>query len=161
MKSTNMLKNMGVMLVGMVGGVLVVLLLIFAFITLRKNKTVQKIVQKVWRKVFWTSFIRYVLEAYLTLCLTSSIAVHYNKWGTWESTGTSIIQSAQLFVIWTIPFFIWLFLHKNLNHLHKRKFTEKYGSLYLKIKTSHDWGVCYNMIFCLRRGCLCVIIVSL
>lgn len=141
-------------------GILGVTALIFVYWRFKDNPSLKNILRKIWDKVFFSSFIRYVLEAYLTLVMTVYIASLEQQWGTWDDTKAATERSFLLFVYWMIPFFIWLFLHKNLNELHKPKFAIRYSSLYLKINILSDWGVCYNAIFCLRRAILCHIIVN-
>lgn len=74
MGSKNMAKNLGMMGVAIVFGTLFVLILIALYLKFREHPKLKFVLKKIWDKVFFSSFIRYMLEAYLTLVLTVYIA---------------------------------------------------------------------------------------
>lgn len=59
-----------------------------------------------------------------------------------------------------VPFFIWLFMIKNWDNLTNRFFRAKYGSLYTNLYLEDEFNLYYNVVFCLRRVGLCIIIVK-
>lgn len=59
--SANLLDNFGIMLFFLVLLLLVVIVVMVLSLTLRKNKKVMQIVQRVKDKLFWNTFIRFVI----------------------------------------------------------------------------------------------------
>ena len=59
--SASLLDNFGIMLLFLVLLIIVVIVVILLSLILRKNKKVMHIVQRVKEKLFWNTFIRFVI----------------------------------------------------------------------------------------------------
>ena len=61
------MDNLGIMLFFLVVLIVFVLLVVVLAILLRKNKKAQELFQKIKDKLFWNTFIRFVIQSTLTM----------------------------------------------------------------------------------------------
>ena len=123
---------------GLILSILVILLLIYLFIRLlnSQNKYLVMVKQLLKNKLFYNSWIRYMIESNLKtthntiffLYLTGSFATNL------DTIKTIFMLLLILFIIcW--PVFIGIFLSKNQQKLGDKEYRDKYGSMYLDTKT--------------------------
>ena len=73
--SADILDNLGIMLIFTILLVAVVVLLIVAACILRKNKKAQELFKKIKEKLFWNTFIRFVVQSTLAMQLSAGAAI--------------------------------------------------------------------------------------
>lgn len=71
--STNMARNMGVMSLGAFIGLILVAILVIVFVKFRHNTKLKGVLSALWHTVFYSTFIRYGLQAYLSITLNAYI----------------------------------------------------------------------------------------
>ena len=103
------------MLVISLGGALLWLLF-------RKIDAVRNFVNKIWRKIFWNSFIRMVLETSIEIAIASMIKTFGMSISSPLETASSIYTVVSLVVLVGLAFAIPFFLHKKGDALNSEKF---------------------------------------
>lgn len=97
--------------------------------SLHKNKHVQKVYTAVKKKLFWTTFIRYLLENFIMLCIAYLIKMYSLKWGDSSESATSAYAIFMVLFLLSAPFFAIVFLFKKFDQgvINDEDFREKYG----------------------------------
>ena len=73
--SANILDNLGIMLFFFILLILMVIILAILAVSFRKNKKVLSVINRVKGKLFWNSFIRFILQSTLKMQLSAGAAL--------------------------------------------------------------------------------------
>ena len=112
----------------------------------------------IWRKIFWNTIIRTILESSLGLLLGSMI-----KTGLLSTDGAlqifySILTIAQIALIVVLAVTIPIFLYFKNNVLEEKAFIEKYGTLTMNMHRRDYGHKLYYTFFLSRRLILAALI---
>ena len=110
------------------------------------------LVDKLLRKLMWNSFLRAILESYLTTAIFVFISARgfdaYTLEGRMEILTTTIIG---VFIV-GFPFKAWNFMFRNMNELTTPNYRLSYDSLYQNVDTlKGPIALSFTLLFCLRR----------
>ena len=83
----------------------------------------------------WNSFIRTYLETALDSAIGFMIKFYVISFENWHECASSIISIASIILLASSTIFIPIFLVRRQKTLSRSKFTKKYGSLTLDLKT--------------------------
>ena len=150
-EKSNVLANMGVMLVILV--VMIVLILFTGlFICLcRKSPKCLNIFKQIRAKIFWNTILRFILQSYLKTTIGCLFAVSFISFGDKNKIINAVMSIAMLCFLIVIPIVFGAILHKNRTNLHMTAIKEKIGSLYLGMRTTTLSQRLYPSVFLLRR----------
>ncbi len=73
--SANILDNFGIMLFFFVLLILLVIIVALLAVTFRKNKKVLSVINRVKERLFWNTFIRFILQSTLKMQLSAGAAL--------------------------------------------------------------------------------------
>ena len=122
----------------------------------------KKIMQKIKSKLFYSVWIRYMIESNLKMT-HNSIFMLYISGSFGETISATIRSSIQLIILILIviwPIFLILFLYSYRNKVNEPDFRAKVVSMYGGIKTTKFSSLIYTSLFCLRRLLLvCILLV--
>ena len=127
---------------------LVFLLLKILFL---KSKKVSKCVDYVHSKLYFNVYIRFGLEAYLLLCLSSMIRLENYKLDDSSERFHSSFALTILFGLLVYLCFSLLFLQINFPNLKSDRMSKRYGDLYLGLQTRERAALLFPFVFMLRR----------
>jgi len=113
----------------------------------------------IWRKIFWNTIIRAVLESSLGILLGSMI-----KTGLLSTDGAlqifySILTIAQITLIVVLAITIPIFLYFKNNVLEEKAFIDKYGTLIMNMHRRDYGHKLYYTFFLARRLILAALII--
>ena len=111
------------------------------------------------RKIYWSLYIRFILESFLELCIASLLRFHNIVFDSSSAifhsiTSISFLTFLMLFMGGTCVFVI-----KNFGRLGAPEFKRKYGELNLGLKTKDKMAVLYPFFFMMRRAVYAAILV--
>ena len=124
------------------------------------NERCIRFIQTLNSKMFFNLFIRFGLEAYLEICLSSIIRFRNLTFETPSEKFHSIFASLLLAGVIGYLLFTLIFLQRGFPRLGKREVKQRYGDLYLGIRTSERSSVLSSFIFLLRRLTFASILIS-
>ena len=112
-ETSNPLSNMlgtAPLIIGILGVILLIALImrLFCFSSAKMKAGVIKI-KKI---VMWNAFIRYWLEEYLTICISSLIKLYALDFTNWYEASLSSSALFGIAAVTATPFVIWTFLYK-------------------------------------------------
>ena len=91
--------------------IVVFLILILMRIFCYKFACIKNLFQKLWRKIFWNTFIRSILETSLELCITHMIKLYTLKESNWFESLTSTYSISTLCTIGLLALLLPVFLY--------------------------------------------------
>ena len=143
-----LMKSLGVLAI--VLAVLFSLIIVYLLVKLMKNCT--RIREALEKKLFYSSFLRYMIVSNLKLTYTNFafLLSSYSFATTMEGAKTTAYMIALAGIcVW--PFFIVIFMIKNQHKLEDPQFARKWDALYAGFQTDKLISLFYNAVFCLRR----------
>lgn len=158
-KSTNILKNLGLIAVGIAMLVGVVLLVLLIKFIVKKYPKLQPAYDFISAKLFFNSIIRVALETYLKLAISTMIAIKELKFEDSESKLNSVLSIGTLIFLLACPIFSYSFLRVNKHRLEYFPFKKRVVSLYLNVDTKREGAVLLGTYFILRRLTFALIVV--
>ena len=151
-QDSTLVKSLGLFFVVLMG--LLFLVLIYYIVKASKSEKgiAYKIKIKLEKKLFYSSFLRYMIVSNLKLNFTTW-AFLISQWSfeTFTKGTQSIVKLSVLIGICLWPLWIMYFLFKNQNRLLEPKFAQRWDTLYQGIHQDEKEDLLYNAIFCLRR----------
>ena len=99
------------------------------------NARCQKGLKVLHRKMFWSTYIRFMLEAFLELCITSLLRIEHLLFDSTSEIFLSIFSLTILVILVVFMIGSFIFLYKNFWRLDNKEFKEKYGEFTREIKT--------------------------
>ena len=148
---SNVLANMGVMLVILL---VIIFLTVLASLFICLCKKIPKclnIFQKIRAKIFWNGILRFILQSYLKTIIGSLFAISLISFASKNTTINAIISIVMFCMLVVIPVIFAAILHKHRANLHKSGIKEKIGALYLGMRTTTLSQRLYPSVFLLRR----------
>ena len=122
-------------------------LLIRKFCYHRLPKKVQKALTSLKHKLMFNSVLRYLLQTYLTLGVSSFISLHYSTAGKGTASGITLLV---LLVI--SPICVICILRRQNHPLAHPFYKVRMGSLYLDVDTvDKPFALLFTPLFCVRR----------
>ena len=115
--------------------VLGIVFLVLLYCCCKKVKKCRDIVSKLLDKIFWNTILRYSLEKCIKLSLASMAAVKVMNFNSFSEGFSTVYSMLILFIILNMLFGYTAFLHRNKRILRRSRFTKKYGTLTLNLKT--------------------------
>ena len=151
-QDSTLMKSLGLFFVVILG--LLFLVLIYFVVRSSKNEKslAYKVKVKLEKKLFYSSFLRYLIVSNLKLNFTTW-AFLISKWSfeSFKEGAQTFIMSSVIFFLLLWPLLIVAFMLKNQHRLHKPDFAQKWETLYQGIHLNSKAALVYNAIFCLRR----------
>ena len=153
----DLLENMGVMLLiaGVLAGILI-LLLVF-WLLCRRCECCRKLLTYIQKKLFYNTFLRYVLQSTLKLQISAFTVIFYHQIASQEHVKDP--SNVQVAISWTIvgflnfcPFLFLLILCVNKKNLDKKEVIDKIGTLYNGLRATTTSVTTYSFVFLLRRS---------
>ena len=132
---------------------MVLLLVYFALKATRiQNSIAHKIKMKLEQKLFFRSFLRYMIASNLELNFTAWAFI-LSQWGfnSLQQGAMSVFQLLLIFILFLWPAFIVLLMMKYQNRLEDPFFVQRWETIYQGIKIEHRAALVYYAVFCLRR----------
>lgn len=132
-----------------------------AFVFLRKFDCVRNLVRKIWRIIFWNTFIRSILETSIEIIIASMIKTLTFSTEDFYQGFSSIYSYFTLVLIGLIAILVPIFLTQNQANLRHKQWNAKFGSLILNHKTKVEEFApkLYTTFFLARRLVLGALIV--
>ena len=157
--STGPIRNMQVMFIGLVSLVLIPLLLLAIKLIFLWSSCCTRFIDRLLKRLFFNSYIRFWLEAYLELSLSSFIRFKSFNFDNGSEIFHSIFSSVLLLLLLASLTFSLIFLQVRYPTLAYEKTKEKFGDLYLGLKTSSRCSLLTPFLFMLRRTLYAAILV--
>ena len=104
--NSNVLANMGIMLVILVAIVGIATMVILCVKCCKEGTRFNTFFQWVKRKIFWNTVIRFILQSYLKVAISSCFAVWLIKFDSSKTVINAVLAILLLAVISVIPFFL-------------------------------------------------------
>ena len=141
---------MGMMLLIGCCVLIAVLLILVVGLLMLFNYKLYRLFRNLLRKVFFNTFIRYILQSTLKLQIASLITITLTEWV--KGKMQIIIAGSVVVLLTLMPFVAIFILVKHFKNLSKPSMTEKIGSFYLGLKSDQKWAaIAYSPIFLIRR----------
>lgn len=106
--------------------------------------------------IFFNTILRFLMECYLELSISSMVQVRSINWNN-ESNTFAIAFAIFIFVlIIAYPFFTIIFLTRNFKKLEDHAFEQTYGSLFENIKVKFQMNIYFSFLFLFRRLIFCL-----
>ena len=118
---SNVIANMGVMLVILAIFLVVILLICFIVGTCKKGSCCHRLGQKLKAKIFWNGLLRYVLQSYLKISMSCLMALSVMKWDELVSSINSGLGLLMLAVLLCQPVLFACIMERNVTKLRRRK----------------------------------------
>ena len=147
----NVLENMGVMVLILLIMLVVVAVVVFLIKTCKKGSCCHRNADKLKKKLFWNSFLRYVLQSYLKTSLATLGAVALISFKSNGVSANDIVTILLVIVLGSMPIIFSCVVERNKVALPRRTMKAKIGSLYLGIRTTSWYQRAYSTVFLLRR----------
>ena len=146
----NIVENMGMMLLIGCCVLFAVLLILVVGLLMLFNFKLYRIFRNLLRKVFYNTFIRYLLQSTLKLQIASLITITLTEWD--KGKIQILIAGSVVGVLTLFPFIaIWI-LVRHFKSLSKLSMADKIGSFYLGLKSDKRWAaIAFSPIFLFRR----------
>lgn len=148
---SNVLANMGVMLVFLVILIVMILLVLLLVRFCKKGSALHNKFLQVKAKIFWNSIFRFILQSYLKTALGCMFAVRLISFSTGAATANALVSLAMLVTLSAIPFIFAVLMHKNKERLSRSAVKAKMGTLYLGSRTKTLLQRIYPSVFVFRR----------
>ena len=134
-KDSKIFTNMGSVFLVLL--LMIILLLVIALLlrACRRSPKVHNLALKLKRKLFWNSMLRSILTGYLKLSFSSLAAVAVLNFSDANQVVNSIISLVILISMCQYPFSFGYLLHRKRKELPLEETKQKYGSLYLGMRT--------------------------
>jgi hypothetical protein len=118
-----------------------------------KVKPIKKLIDHFYNILVFNAAIRFMIEAYLELTLTTFINIHVNEWEELGDIAAGVLSYIFMVVLLAQIPILWLFIHKYGNRFTEKDFEQKYGSVYSDLVLFRSGGLAkyYVVIFCVRR----------
>ena len=149
----NLFNSMGLMLVIAIAILVLIIALFVASYFVLTSYRAYKTFRGVCEKIFYNTFLRYMIQSVLKVGLASAGALAAINWNAMTpSKAISVsISSTILFVLGCSPLFFGVVLKLNFNRLARPSVKRSIGTIYLSIKENNKVALAYSSIFMLRR----------
>ena len=141
---------------GIVGFILLITLLYCCF---KRVKKFRECINKILSKIFCNTIIRYSLEKSITIAIASMATVKILNFDNFSEGFSTMYAFMMVFILLNLMFFYPAFLNRNRKILRRSRFTKKYGSLTLNLRTKQFWPLMYHFFFIARRVLLATLII--
>lgn len=131
---SNVLANMGVMLVILVVLLVVSFLLVCIIRGCKKGSCCHRMSQKIKAKFFWNGILRYILQSYLKTSIGCALAFSLISWADTNSTINALMSIVFALVLACQPILFACIMERNKDHLFRTKTKAKIGAAYLGIR---------------------------
>jgi len=111
--------------------------------------------------MYWNTIIRFVLEGYIELGLSSLLHYTILNWSKWSEVMASCIAMLFLGVVFSFPLISFLIIAFNRHSLVNHSFEHTYGAFYEGLNPNLPNRCFVTVWFCIRRSALCLTIVYL
>ena len=157
MGSNDLIDNMGAMLLIASALVFTILILILLKFIAKKCPCAQKAYVSIKKKLFYNTFLRYVLQSTLKLQIAAGAVIGYDLMTSYEDTketptGPKVFSWITIAVLNLCPFLFFLVVMRNQSNLDKPVIREKIGTLYNGLRTSSTGTKSYYFVFLVRRS---------
>ena len=109
-KSANILKNLGLIAIGLAGLAAIVILVLLFKLLVKKCPKIQPVYNFISAKIFFNSIIRAFLESYLKLSISTFIALKSLTFDNREGIINSSLSIVTTIFVFGFPVFAYLFL---------------------------------------------------
>lgn len=136
--SSSLIDNMGTMLVIAVAILFILLLLLLLKLCASRVQCVRRLYQSIKRKLFYNTFLRFVLQSTLKLQFAACTVIAYDELIAAEASGetqkteggSNMTAGVILGVLNLCPLLFFWILQSNKQNLHKEVIKNKIGTLY-------------------------------
>ena len=142
---------MGIMLLVLVFIVLFVILLFLSKFCIYRDYRIFRIYMKIRQKIFWNTFIRYILQSELKLLISACSVLVLEGEKVMPNKKNMIFPSVLFLFLILCPLLFLYVMIKNRNDLGKPSVKARIGTLYLGLRPERDHVPSYSMVFILRR----------
>lgn len=161
-----MIDNMGAMLLIAAIIFAVLILLVLLRLAQKRSACAKKAFDVIKKKLFWNTFLRYVLQSTLKLQIAACKVILFDKMTTQivtkETPVMSIISSYIILMVLNIcPVLFYAVLYRNKSNLDKDLIKEKIGTLYIGMRAKVISVTSYSFIFLARRSLFIMITFNL
>ena len=150
-EKSNVLANMGVMLVILVAIIFVIVLLLLFICLCKRSPKILNIFQKIKAKIFWNSILRFILQSYLKTTLGCLFAISLMSFSEKNKIINAVMTIVMLIALVSFPVLFGVILHKNQGKLDLQEMKDKIGSLYLGMRTNTWLHRINSSVFLFRR----------
>jgi len=150
---SNIMNNMGLMLIIGVLILIVVVALIVASCFVQHSYSAYKTYQGIKESIFYNAFLRYMLQSVLKIGLASATTLSAISWSNFRTASLLSVVSGSviLLLMGTSPIIFGLALHRNFEKLPRPSTKKAIGTIYLSIKDQNKVALTYSSVFMLRR----------
>jgi len=126
------------------------------------GKLCTQIKDKLHEKLFYNSFLRYMIVSNLKLNYTIwGFLIFYYSFESHKSMAITCVLMAALYFLVCYPVLIMIGLLRNQHRVEEKKFNHAFNQLWQGINTNSSRALLYESIFCIRRFYIVLINVSL
>lgn len=115
------------------------------------DNCVSRFVLRAVKNVYWNSYIRFWMEAYLEMAVCSLLRMKNLNLNSPSASFHSVFSIAICVVLVSFFIFAIVFMVKNYEQLGTPECKQKYGALYLGLNTKKRSAVIVPIMFLLRR----------
>jgi|LauGreDrversion4_2_1035121.scaffolds.fasta_scaffold60629_1 hypothetical protein len=112
-ESENIIKNLGSMILYLVGFVSLAIFTIALKLIKDKHRWLDAIYNFLYNMLFWNMILRLILEGYLEFAINSVTNLQDMKWNNTSDHIASIFAISTFIVVIVFPFFVWHLLWRN------------------------------------------------
>lgn len=159
-KTTSTMRNLQIMFVFILILVTLPVCLFFFQLILCWSRRAGKLFNAIKKRVFFNLYLRFGLEAYLELALASMLRFKNFNLDDRSAIFHSVFCLAMIVVIFALLAFSLFFLQVRFKDLAKKESKERYGALYLEIKTRERTALLHSFMFKLRRIIYATIVIN-
>lgn len=149
--SSGPIRNLQIMFIALLVLVFLPICLLLLRLLFFWSDKMTKFIKKVNDKLFFNIYIRFGLECYLELCLSSMIRFKNFNNDTYSDRFHSTFATMIFVAVLLYAGFSLVFLQLRFASLNNEESTARFGDLYLGVKTKDRTAVLFPFVFMLRR----------
>ena len=111
--------------------------------------------------IFMNFYIRFFLESYLELCLSSMLRLQMLEFGVISSSFHSSLSIGVLALVVIFPVLTGAYLVCRKKQARRKKFQKRFGELVLGLKLKKQSALLYPVLFMIRRLIYAVLLINL
>ena len=151
--SKNLVRNLGIMLFIAIGIIVFTLLFKLMQCLLNRSAWCRTQMKKLHDKIFYSLFIRYILQSTLKVQMAACTTVALTSWATTTESAQRACAIGIIVLFWCWPILFASVMYKNYSNLGTEHIKTKIGTMYpgVLLKTNHAFSLSLSIVFLIRR----------
>lgn len=160
-ETSNIILNCADIIFGAIICIIIYFLLKFTYKRLSKFSKVKYLIETVLKLIIWGLVIRFMLETFLTVCLSVCLNFYAFSLGNSSEILSSVLTIIVSLAYSVLFFFAYFILHIKRRKLKQKLYIQKFGAFYEELRLNSKMALLYNLFFMLRRFLFIAIIIHL